>query len=101
MSEEDGMETGTLRRKIMITVLGMLQDSDPDVRTVAVKAATKLYSMSNKQAFSSPIHVLLLPEWILERTFPLTFAANTSGKCEIEQVASTMASLQAIILDNC
>jgi len=85
----------------MMTVLEMLQDSDPDVRTVAVQAATKLYTKGNQENNSSTGHVLLLPEWTLERTFPLTFAVDSSSLCNQSQQSSTMEFLQAMILDHC
>lgn len=101
MADEDSANTEVLRRTIMMTVLEMLQDSDPDVRTVAVQAATKFYAKRNQQNMSSSVHVLLLPEWTLERTFPLTFAVDSSSTCQKTQQSSTMELLQAMILDHC
>jgi len=101
LSCEDSADTKALRRKIMMIVLEMLQDSDPDVRSVTARAATKFYARSIEQKNQSSSHVLLLPEWTLERTFPLTFAVDSSGACRKSQQSSTINLLQALILENC
>lgn len=101
IAEDESADTEMLRRKIMMTILEMLQDSDPDVRTVAVQAATKFDSKRNEQTISSSAHIILLPEWTLERTFPLTFAVDYSSGCPKTQQSSTMEYLQAMILDHC
>jgi hypothetical protein len=101
IAEDNSADTETLRRKIMMTILEMLQDSDPDVRTVAVQAATKFDAKRNEKTVSSSAHIILLPEWTLERTFPLTFAVDSSSACPKTQESSTMEYLQAMILDHC
>ncbi len=101
VAEEEGTDTESLRRKILMTVLEMLQDSDLDVRTVAVQAAMKLYKKDKDGNLSPTGHVLLLPEWTLERTFPVTFAIDSSSSSKASQQSSTMEFLQAMILDHC
>ena len=101
VAEKDGIATESLRRKIMMTVLEMLQDSDPDVRTVAVQAATQLYTNRNEKTASSFGHIHLLPDWTLEITFPLTFSVDSSSPCQESQQSSTTEFLQAMVLDHC
>ncbi len=98
VSEEDDTNTETLKRNIMMTVLEMLQDSDPDVRRVAVQAAAQLCANENNGSSLSKDRVLLLPEWTLERTFPFTFATDASSP---PQQSSIMEFLQAMVLDHC
>jgi len=96
--EEESREI--LRRRILMHILKMLQDSDPDVRTVAARAATKLYRMRTSvedQNGIAPCH-LLLPEWTLERTFPSTFSVDVS-KTQLQY--STIETLLGMILDHC
>lgn len=99
--EEDNFGQEILRRKIQRTILEMLQDSDPDVRTVAVRAATKFYATKDNDSGFSSIHHLLLPEWTLERTFPSTFAVDASSRGRKEQQCSTMEILLGMVLDHC
>ena len=103
--DENEDQRVVLRRKILIHILKLLQDSDPDVRTVAVRAATK-FNRKRGQCVqdqnhmpSSSCHHLLLPEWTLERTFPSTFAPDDARKCR--QQYSTTETLMGMILDHC
>ena len=101
-NDKDTIEN-TLRREILMIVLELLQDSDPDVRTVAVRAATKFYATRDKRNndnnSSSFAHHLLLPEWTLETTFPSAFAVV--ARKQLANRSSTMELLQAMILDHC
>jgi len=90
-----------LRREIQRIILEMLQDSDPDVRTVAVRAANKFYAIEENGNGSSSTHHLLLSEWTLERTFPSTFTVDISSSGSKEQLFITMEILLGMILDHC
>ena len=98
VSEADSTETESLKRNIMMTVLEMLQDSDPDVRRVAVQAATILCATKSGDSSLSKDRILLLPEWTLEYSFPVTFATDASSS---SQQSSIMEFLQAMVLDHC
>jgi len=99
--EEENASQENLRRQIMMTVLQMLQDSDPDVRMMAVQAATKCFAKQQEKNIISSAHIHLLPEWTLEQTFPLTFAVAFSSTHKKAQQFSIMKFLQAMILNNC
>ncbi|MGK3756264.1 MAG: hypothetical protein ACI8RD_008575 [Bacillariaceae sp.] len=103
--DDEENQRDILRRTILIHILKMLQDSDPDVRTVAVRAATKFNRKRGQcvkdqnRMLSSSCHHLLLPEWTLERTFPSTFAPDDARKAQ--QQYSTTETLMGMILDHC
>eukprot|EP00536_Pseudo-nitzschia_multiseries_P014348 jgi/Psemu1/246033/estExt_Genewise1.C_6880008 len=100
-NDGSGQEIIILRRKIQRIILEMLQDSDPDVRTVAVRAATKFYAIEEKETSSSSARHLLLSEWTLERTFPSTFTVDVSSSGSNEQLCITMEILVGMVLDHC
>jgi hypothetical protein len=78
-------ELSLFSHEIISQILKFLQDSDPDVRAVAVRAANKYCSKNGR----------LLPEWTLEQTFPLAFKAADLGACTFQ-----INALLQILLDN-
>lgn len=85
----EGMKA--IRADVLVHILALLQDSDPDVRAVAVRAATKFCNFSHDSTS-------LLPEWTLERSFPLAFAV--AGK-DVDVVSEMSRFLLQLVIDNC
>ena len=90
----------SLHRRSLVCILILLQDSDPDVRRAAVRAATKysikimdgsdtLVSSASSNARSS-----LLPEWTLKTFFPLVFNLSDDARA-----SKTFNDLLAIVFD--
>jgi hypothetical protein len=80
-----------IRADVLVQILAMLQDSDPDVRRVAVRAATKSFDFSNDTT-------ALLPEWVLERAFPLAFEVKGGS---VDEVSEIRQFLLRLMIDNC
>ena len=94
----------TLRRKVLMHILKMLQDSDPDVRTEAVRATTVILGNTSIKEGETEVVVchLLLPERALESVFNSTISTFSidNEKGETQQQYSTIKSLLSMILDH-
>jgi len=85
----------SIQLEMISHILKMLQDSDPDVRGVAARAATK-----HCLGLQHPDEEFSLPEWTLERTFPLAFSTE-SADTDQGTVSSLINGLVEIILECC
>mmetsp|Transcript_27746 Transcript_27746/g.66938 ORF Transcript_27746/g.66938 Transcript_27746/m.66938 type:complete len:2336 (-) Transcript_27746:142-7149(-) len=90
----------SLHHRALLCILKMLQDSDPDVRSAAVRAATKysITMMDGSEILSSsaPSNVAgsLLPEWTLKTFFPLVFNLSDNSTAP-----KTLKDIVQIVLD--
>ncbi|KAL3909465.1 MAG: hypothetical protein SGILL_008078, partial [Bacillariaceae sp.] len=83
-------ELNEFRDEIIGHILKFLQDSDSDVRTVAVRAANSICNQTQNQEQSQ-----LLPDWALEQMFSLAFESDAE-----ETVPKRIDALLRIILEN-
>lgn len=88
-----------LQKNALFEVLGMLQDSDPDVRAVAVRAAGQF---GNSEESSKNLFRSLLPELMLQNTFPKVYVVARSGDTvRHDEQAEIVDALLKSILSNC
>ena len=94
----------SLHHRSLVCILKMLQDSDPDVRRAAVRAATKC-SISMMDGFdtlvssaSSNARNSFLPDWTLKTFFPLVFNLSVDARASN---AKTLKDLIEIVFDGC
>jgi hypothetical protein len=85
----------TLSKSVLFEVLGLLQDSDPDVRRAAVRAASQVGNTTgSSDAFPS-----LLPELALQQTYLKVYEIGCSDKDENK--VAIVDALLTTILENC
>lgn len=83
-----------VRPLIVRYILSFLQDSDPDVRDIAARAATEYCNDARVEGGAT-----LLPEWTLHEVFPLVFD-QTEKIAETSDVSHAAEELLQVISDN-
>lgn len=81
-----------LQEKLLFEIIGMLQDSDPDVRATAAQAA----SQYGQAIASSPSSAVQLPELVLQEIFPNVYHTQND-----DSISLPVDTLMDYIFDSC